>query len=373
MIRHSQAWLGVAALLLGGSALAQSGITVYGIVDVGAQWNERFSSTTNRQEDVWSIDSGYQSGSRFGFRGAEPLGGGTSAIFALEGGFSTDTGMSTQDALFGRQAWLGLQGGWGTLVAGRIATPSSGTGTYDVFSAVDPFGAGFGLNQLGSTFVAANALREDNMVLYVTPALGGFKASAGYSFNRSGAETAPQGSNSGAVTLAASFGAGPFYGVITYDVLGYPDPGSATANPGRPNEKLLQIGATFDMKFVKLYAAYADQGNISAVRSRVSIAPPSGVTAYDNSAWMLGVTVPVGAAKLIASYQSADGDSVTYQSATGAAQFEPDYSAWGLGIEYTLSRRTNLYLGYGQVSADGTLSPTQVDQKQFGLGMRHRF
>jgi predicted porin len=373
MIKRSQVWLGTAALLLSGGALAQSSVVVYGRVDVGVQWNEEYSSTTGQQENLWSIDSGYQSGSRFGLRGAEPLGGGTSAVFTLEGGFGTDTGTSTQGALFGRQAWLGLQGGWGTLVAGRIPTPSSGTGSYDVFAAVDPFGAGFGVNQIGSTFVAANALREDNVVLYVTPALGGFKASAGYSFNRSGAETAPQGSNSNAVTLAATFGAGPFYGVVTYDVLGYPDPGSTTASAGNPDEKLLQIGATFDLKVVKLHGAYADQKNISAVRARVAIAPPSGLSAYDNSAWMIGATVPLGALKLIASYQGVDGDSQSYRTASGTAVFDPDYSVWGIGLEYVLSRRTNLYAGYGQVSADGTLSETQIDQKNFGAGVRHRF
>ena len=373
MIRHSQAWLGVAALLLGGSALAQSGITVYGIVDVGAQWNERFSSTTNRQEDVWSIDSGYQSGSRFGFRGAEPLGGGTSAIFTLEGGFSTDTGMSTQDALFGRQAWLGLQGGWGTLVAGRIATPSSGTGTYDVFSAVDPFGAGFGLNQLGSTFVAANALRQDNAVLYVTPALDGFKGAAGYSFNRGGSEAAPQDGNSNATTLAASYGAGAFYAVLTYDILGYPAGGSANANAGYPDEKLLQLGATLDLKVVKLHGAWADQSNISAVRAGVSIAPPAGIVAYDNQAWMAGVSMPVGRGLLMASYQYANASNVGYVGAVGPANFEPDYTVWGLAYTYTMSKQTNVYLGYGQVSAKGTLDSTQLDRQQAAFGLRYRF
>jgi predicted porin len=372
-MKRSAIGLALLALCCGGAA-AQSNVTLYGIVDVSGQWNKKYSSTTDRQESVWSIDSGYQSGSRFGLRGSESLGGSFSAIFTLEGGFAVDTGESTQGGLlFGRQAWAGLQGLWGSLVAGRIATPSSGTGSFDMFAPVDPFGAGFGVNQLGSTFVAANALREDNAVLYVTPVLGGFKAAAGYSFNRGGTESAPQDSNSNAWTMAASFTTGALYAVVTYDVLGYPGAGSVTANAGNPDEKLLQLGATLDLKMVKLHGAWADQSNISAVRAGVSVAPPGGLASYDNQAWMAGVSVPLAGGSLMASYQYAYGDSVSYTSGNGTAVFEPDYSVWGLAYSYPLSLRTNVYLGYGQVSAKGSLSSTQVDRQQSALGLRHRF
>jgi hypothetical protein len=38
-----------------------------------------------------------------------------------------------------------------------------------------------------------------------------------------------------------------------------------------------------------------------------------------------------------------------------------------------MSLRTNVYLGYGQVSAKGTLDPTQIDRQQAAFGLRHRF
>jgi len=373
MGKKAAASLALLTLFCGG-AFAQPTATLYGIIDVGVQWNKQYASASNQQEGLWSIDSGYQSGSRFGLRGSESLGGTFSAIFALEGGFDASTGQSTQGGtLFGRQAWAGLQGKWGSLVAGRIPTPSSGTGAFDMWAAVDPFAAGFGVNQSGSTFVAANALREDNSVLYLTPAFGGFKGAAGYSFNRGGSETAPQDSNSAAMNLSASFSGGIFYAVVTYDVLSYPESGSASANAGNPDEKLLQLGATLDLKVVKLHAAWANQDNISAVRAGVSIAPPSGVVAYDNQAWMLGASMPVGAGSLMVSYQNANSHSLNYTTATGTANFDPDYDVWGLAFTYPFSVRTNLYLGYGQVSAKGSLSSTQVDRQQTAMGLRHRF
>ncbi len=74
--------------------------------------------------------------------------------------------------MFGRQAWAGLAGGWGTMVAGRIATFSSGTGSFDMFGVIDPFVTGFGDSSLGSTFNTSGAQRLDNSVLYQSPDLG---------------------------------------------------------------------------------------------------------------------------------------------------------------------------------------------------------
>jgi predicted porin len=83
--------------------------------------------------------------------------------------------------------------------------------------------------------------------------------------------------------------------------------------------------------------------------------------------------VPFGRSALLASYQVADADSVRYATSTGTASFEPDYDVWGLGYTYKFSDRTNLYAGYGRVSAKGTLDSTQVDRQQAAMGLRHRF
>jgi predicted porin len=359
------------------AALAQSSVTLYGLIDASLQWNRQYASATNAQEGLWGVASGYQSGSRWGVRGSEALGGGWSAIFTLEAGFDVSTATSTEGGvLFGRQAWLGVQGDPGTLVFGRIPPPSSGTGSFDWFSPVDPFGAGFGINQIGSTFVAANGLREDNAVLYVSPTWQGFRAAAGYSFDYNAQETAPQSSNTSIANFAASYTLGKFYAVATYDWVSYPAAGTPNATgAGNPDEKLFQIGANYDFGVVKVYGAYANQSDISVIAAGVgSISLPSGIKSYSNQAWMLGASVPLWGGLAMASYQSADADSQTTTAAGGGtANFKPSYSVWGLAYSYNLSARTNAYLGYGQVLAGGTLSDTVSDRQQFAVGLRHRF
>jgi predicted porin len=74
-------------LLSGAAAMAQSTVTLYGLVDGGYN---RVSGL--RQGTINTIASGIMEGSRFGLRGTEDLGGGYKAIFVLENRFEVDTG-----------------------------------------------------------------------------------------------------------------------------------------------------------------------------------------------------------------------------------------------------------------------------------------
>ena len=76
----------LAVLAASGAAMAQSSVTLFGIVDAGyAVGNGSISDKTSMR------NSGYNS-SRLGFRGVEDLGGGMKAGFHLEGALSNDDG-----------------------------------------------------------------------------------------------------------------------------------------------------------------------------------------------------------------------------------------------------------------------------------------
>ena len=119
--------IATAAATLCGAAHAQSNVTIYGLFDVGVQLEDASNGKTVK------VVSGGRSGSRLGFRGSEDLGGGLSAIWVGESGLNLDTGGLGQGGrFFGRQVYVGLKGGWGTLVGGRVATFGAGTGNFDM-------------------------------------------------------------------------------------------------------------------------------------------------------------------------------------------------------------------------------------------------
>ncbi|NKJ49000.1 porin [Burkholderia sp. SG-MS1] len=168
--------IGMAALaLVSGAANAQSSVTLYGIIDVGLNYNSNAGGHSN-----YFMSSGVNNGSRWGLRGSEDLGGGLKAVFDVENGFDVTSGKAVQGGLeFGRQAWVGLASNtWGKVTLGR---------QYDlVVDYIGPFAVG---DQGGGNVAAHpgdidnlnNNFRVNNAVKYQSPSFGGLKFGALYS------------------------------------------------------------------------------------------------------------------------------------------------------------------------------------------------
>ncbi|GAA3987743.1 porin [Comamonas faecalis] len=161
-------------------AFAQaSSATLYGIVDLGVRHTSGLTpGHAPSANSHTSLHSGVGNTSRWGLRGSEDLGGGTKALFNLEAGINADTGASANSSkFFDRASWLGLQGVWGTLAAGRQTTLLA-----DAVSPVDPLGMRFasfnpninvaalsqhGLGiQYGSAGSTSGSYRLDNALKY---------------------------------------------------------------------------------------------------------------------------------------------------------------------------------------------------------------
>jgi len=96
-----------------------SSVSIYGIVDVGVEYLTNVGPAKGGLVRMPNNTSSIPS--RLGFRGAEDLGGGLAGVFALEMGIAPDSGSLGQGGrAFGRQAYVGLQGPWGTVTAGRL-------------------------------------------------------------------------------------------------------------------------------------------------------------------------------------------------------------------------------------------------------------
>ena len=193
----------VLGLVSATSAMAQSSVTLYGIVDAAVTYTTKQNAAGDSRT---GIDAGQLATSRWGMRGTEDLGGGLKANFNLEGTLINDTGAAglgfggnttppgggpvvvsaagSTNSLFDRQATVGLSGGFGSINLGRqnilgvdsigladpisLAQPSINPNV--AFSALNA-GAlygGYGTNGGGA------ALRQNNSIRYVTPIMSGF-------------------------------------------------------------------------------------------------------------------------------------------------------------------------------------------------------
>jgi predicted porin len=112
---------GAAALLAAicaGNAMAQSSVTIYGLLDEGLAYTTNANAAGGSILKMPTLTGSFPS--RLGFRGTEDLGDGLQAVFALESGLLVDSGgLSQGNRLFGRQASVGLKGQFGTVTIGR--------------------------------------------------------------------------------------------------------------------------------------------------------------------------------------------------------------------------------------------------------------
>ncbi|MCY1274750.1 Outer membrane porin protein [compost metagenome] len=174
---------GIAAVCACGAAEAQSSVTLYGVIDTNIEYVNKVGvvprSTNNfnsgQGQKAFRENAGGYSGSRWGLRGTEDLGGGLKSVFVLEGGFNSDTGTMQQGGrLFGRQAFVGLGSRMGQITVGRQY--------HSLFSTIANFvPARFATQYEPATLIVGPNFREDNTVKY-TGAFGPLTAIAHWSF-----------------------------------------------------------------------------------------------------------------------------------------------------------------------------------------------
>ncbi len=256
--------IAVAAAMTAATASAMD-FTLYGIVDTGLGYthvNTLNEPTENRFEEI----NGYNSGSRFGFKGKEDLGNGYAVSFVLENGFQSDTGkLGQNDRMFGREAQLKFHTPYGTLSFGRAGTLISGAGTLDIWGVnADVLPGGWdGIFNIGN--YQGNGMRLDNMVTYQTPTAAGFTGYLQYSFANDTTDgdddSRPnERSNNRYFAGGLTYNNGPLGVVVIYDTLMFRhysdsqvgDVGGNDANVG--DSRVLSVGGHYDFGSFKLTA-----------------------------------------------------------------------------------------------------------------------
>lgn len=404
-----QIGIGLIAAATAGGAWAQSSATLYGIVDIGIQYSNDVQTSRGAagpsgraQVALTDAHSTGLSGSRWGIRTVEDLGGGLKALAVLESGFTANSGALAQGgAEFGRQVWVGLAAPAGTVTLGR---------QYDTMTEfIQPFAAtgqwaGYMGSHMGDFDNLANTNRINNSVKYVSPVIAGLKAGVLYSIGG----VAGSFSRNQIWSVGLSYSGGPLSAAIGYlnardpNVSFYgntPNKGTATAN------NIGSFGSATTPEAIPVYAGYASAKTVQIAGAGVSYTlDPTTVgavvtyTRFDSMGSSSGPN-PLGYTGDVA-FTSGElnvrrrlspallvGAAFDYTQRTSTGSGGAKYMQLDLGAIYSLSKRTDLYVLAAAQRASGSDSLKQnavasisgfgpsASNKQVGLriGMRHKF
>ncbi len=388
-----------AAMAVGfaGVAQAETSVTLYGIVDAGPGYKQ----TKVSQGDSWvksrdiGLVSGIRNGNRWGMKGVEDLGNGTSAIFNLESGYTLGDGRSAQgNRLFGRYAYVGLTGAnWGTLTLGRQLNVGA-----DTVSSLNPFGVGYDqAGVLSGAFGASTYGRVDNAIKYLTPDLSGFKFGVLYAGQNS-KETGElddvyyrDEDTSHWLSLGASYDNGPVSLGASYDR--FRTDIRTEVSDNKSTTHMWNIFGAYDFEVVKAYLGYGQIRGAAATSTIASSGLGStGLNSVFNSftgvpggpnyaqtdgfrqqSWMAGLSANVGdSGKLMASYQgnATKNKGDEFDGAKGRLHI------FSVGYDHKLSKRTTVYglvsYGTGKLKFDNQ-ETAKVKSTLVTIGLNHRF
>jgi predicted porin len=365
------------------TAAAQTSLSIYGIVDAGIQRTDT-DAPGRLGGATWGLESGLNDGSRIGFKGTEALGGRLSANFTLEAGYGIDTGVigqstPTVNRIFGRQAWVGLDGAFGIVRLGRQYTPM-----HLALDSIDPFETGLA----GNIENAFNpyGIRIDNAITYATPDFGGFSGQLIYALGEVPGSTSA-GQQFG---FSVGFVRDAIKAIFAYhDANTTPRAASPAATPPvaailEGDSRTAMIGGSYDFKVARAHFAYA-HNKTKALGDEIG----------KSRDWMLGVSAPVGVGRVLGSFIRHDQRSgtvgtitPTFTGATVTGTVSPtvpagaptvginaagaavDFDQWALGYTHGLSKRTTLYTSYGRINSKAAGS---IDSNIFNVGIHHRF
>jgi predicted porin len=380
---------GLAILLVSSplAAHAQSSVTLYGIIDTGFIYTNNVNGSHQ-----YAAQAGWFQGNRWGLTGVEDLGGGYQAVFRLESGFSVINGaMGQGNAIFGRQAYVGIASPFGTVTAGR---------QYDsIVEYVEPARANTALliNHPGEFDNLGNDYRLNNALKFSSVDYRGFKF--GGVFSLGGVSGNFQQNR--VYSVGGSYNQGPLSLGVAYLNARDPNfsyygnnPSSSTTGSNMSTYRIFSgyasaqtletvaAAAGYVLGDLRLAATYTNvRFEGLGTLAGLDLSGYRGTAAFDTGEIALGYSL-TRTLVLGTSFQYIHGAPVQGNGAGRVNYTEADVS-----IDYFLSKRTDVYamvMGQQASGKDSTgqaavaqlwaLSPSSTS-RQIGavVGLRHKF
>lgn len=369
------------------AAFAQSNVTIYGVMDVGQAFvNSSTDVAGVKQKSVGRLDN---NSSYIGFKGVEDLGNGLKAVFQYESGF---TGDDSGALAGGRDTYVGLAGGFGTVAAGTLTHPLRAFGTK---AEIMPGSAGFGtLNSITGTIGGVKTgadERAKNAIAYISPSFSGFTVIGAYVNGETKTDTA----TARAWQLAGQYENGPLFVGLGYHHAKNPTFKAATADSVSVDAAGVVTGvngadsiASEKARVVRAVVTYTlpSATKLSALYDNTKATDTTGVFAgaveLKRQAWAIGVAQPFG--KNTVGLQYAQNGKL---KVNGESADETQSRIISALYSYELSKRTMLHARYSHLSnkdganvnfynnpvANGVTPGVGANYSGFMVGVRHSF
>lgn len=382
--------MGVILVSAIGTVNAQSSLIVYGVVDMGLVIERNGIPALGDSNTTLRLDSGVAERSRFGIKGREEINKSMSALFQVEAGFHVDDGVSADKSvsgetgkLFGNQAFVGLDGDWGALTAGRQYTVYE-----NVLTELDPFRNGLAgraynlVGSAGNSYSGGYVRRIDNALQYRTPTMYGFTITGQYGFGEHAGDY-KRGETVG-VSVNYEYDRLMVYAAYQYN-RDVPNKLFKANTPNNyysfaHNAQLTLIGATYAFDKIKVHAAFSNNRRPS-LQKKYPIETETGLfiqhEKFDNQDFLLGMTISDDPHTFMLSYIKKQDKSGSNGTSTQVA----------LGYQYALSKRTDIYASlanihhnaalvdgsYNRGYSVGNASNPGSGKQAMNIGITHRF
>lgn len=374
--------LAVAGVFAAPAVMADSNVTVYGVVSASMDMTNTGTGSAVGAPAGFKGSKISSNTSRLGVKGSEDLGGGASVVWQIESLVSIDGGANGAAAapvngLATRNTFVGLAAPTGTFLLGRHDTPYKiATRAYDLFGdgiADNRAIMGGGLNTVtapatnggvgtinlatGVRNAAGNSTgagasfdgRQTDVLAYVSPKMGGFTAILAMVMGAEGQNNANQLAGS-AYSLAGLYGNGPISASFAYETHNIGTaPGTVgfvgfVGLPLKLKESAWKIGAGYKVDAFEINAVYEKtRDDLGGALGAATV----GQDLFGHSAYYLSGKVNFGASAVKLAYGVA-GNLAMLGNAAAAA--DTGASQVSVGYDYGFSKRTTGYVLYTQLS-----------------------
>ena len=367
-----------------GSAIAAD-VTLYGVVDLGLAYNHvDTDDVSGKNIKSFSMESGQNSGSRWGLKGTEDLGNGLTVGFILEDGFKADTG-AQGDQMFDRESSLFIEGNFGKLAFGRMGSINQGVSSWGLAGNLSAFGTSFN-NYVAQTgnFISTPG-KWDNMISYKSPTFAGATLYAQYSMGKTTSEgkavegaVENESSADRYYAIGATYANGPFLGYLAVDSTNYKSWYDGAAHD-TDDSLTVTLGGNYDFEIAKVYlgAQYFDEVEMNSIGGVMGKLHPH------DDAKIKGFGVGLSASAPLAGGTGMFGvayvDAKQASSAPEGADFDVTRWVVSAGYDYPFSKRTDAYAVASYMNdkmedkGEGADSKWNPSAYTFMVGLRHKF